>query len=261
MRFFLVLALLALSLGAGGLGATADEPLSHTVRWGESLLSIAHKYGVSANALVQANQLRNPNLVYAGQRLIIPGAVVTEYSTYTVQRGDNLTSIAARFGVSIWDLAARNNIRNTNLLFVGQTLVIPIKGTESPTPAPTVTATPTPSPTPTASSDVPVVQEELIIAAPARDADVTSPVTVTGWGRGFENSLAVDIFDENGETIGQGYVTIDAELGQIGPFTGTVEFTAPASAQMGRISVYSISPRDGAIEHLTSVSVNLQPGA
>ncbi|MHB1293478.1 MAG: LysM peptidoglycan-binding domain-containing protein [Anaerolineae bacterium] len=260
-RIVLVLALVALSLGLSGLGAAADEPLYHTVRWGETLSSIAHKYGVSVSALAEANALRNLNLVYAGQRLVIPGVVATEYTSYTVKRGDSLLSIAAKFGVSVRDLVARNNIRNSNLVFVGQTLIIPGTATTgaTATPTPTPAGSVTPTPTAAASSGIPTTQEAIIISSPAQDADVSSPVTVTGWGSGFENTLAVDILDENGETIGQGYVTIDAEVGQIGPFTGTVVFEAPASVQMGRISVYSISPRDGAIEHLTSVSVNLQP--
>ncbi len=98
-----------------------------------------------------------------------------------------------------------------------------------------------------------------MISSPASGANVSTPVTVTGYGSGFENSLAVDIVDEAGNVIGQGFVTINAEVGESGPFTGTVEFTAPSSAQTGRIAVYDISPRDGGIEHLNSVTVTLQP--
>jgi hypothetical protein len=84
-------------------------------------------------------------------------------------------------------------------------------------------------------------------------------VTVTGWGSGFENNLAVDVLDQSGSVIGQGNVMVDAEFGQVGPFTGTVTFTPPDSTQLGRVAVYTISPRDGAIEHLASVTVNLKP--
>ena len=52
---------------------------------------------------------------------------------------------------------------------------------------------------------------------------------------------------------------VDAEFGQVGPFSGVIEFTAPDEEQFGRIQVYGISPRDGAIEHLASVTVNLVP--
>lgn len=47
-------------------------------------------------------------------------------------------------------------------------------------------------------------------------------------------------------------------MGAIGSYSGVVTFTVPASTQPGRIQVYSQSPADGAIEHLTSVTVLLQ---
>jgi hypothetical protein len=156
-----------------------------------------------------------------------------------------LLSIAAYYHVNYWDIARLNGIWNVNLIFVGQKLRIP------------VAADATPTPTPTSESGAPTVQEAIIITAPAADAEITSPVTVTGWGSAFENTLAVDILDAEGNVIGQGYVTIDADAGAVGPFTGTVEFTAPTEAGQGRVSVYGISARDGAIEHLNSVTVNL----
>jgi len=88
---------------------------------------------------------------------------------------------------------------------------------------------------------------------------VSTPLTVTGYGKGFENNLAVDVLDEAGAVIGQGFVTVNAEFGQYGPFSGEVAFTAPATAQVGRVAVYRISPRDGAIEQLASVSIKLEP--
>jgi LysM repeat protein len=68
----------------------------------------------------------------------------TQVITYTVQPGDTLTKIAARFGVTVSALVALNHIENPNLIEVGQVLEIPESGT---TPAPT----PTPSPAPTAT--------------------------------------------------------------------------------------------------------------
>jgi len=113
--------------------------------------------------------------------------------------------------------------------------------------------------TPADDGSMPVVQEAILITAPAQGDELSSPVTVQGWGSAFENTLAVDILDANGTVIGQGYAMIDAEMGQTGPFTGTVGFEAPAAAELGRVAVYSVSARDGAIEHLSSVTVDLQP--
>jgi LysM repeat protein len=48
-------------------------PMIHVVRWGETVFSISRMYGISVWTLAYANGLPNPNYIYAGQRLIIPG--------------------------------------------------------------------------------------------------------------------------------------------------------------------------------------------
>ena len=262
--------------------AAADEPVYHTVQYGETVASIAGRYGVSVQSLVAANELESANVIYVGQRLVIPPAAPV-VATHIVQPGESLLTIGRRYGVSIWAIAERNNIRNVNLLFVGQRLVIPSGDepeptltptrtptpppTHTPTPTPTATATPTqpPTRTPTATATsaptaTPVwaAQEAIVIAEPAADARVTSPLTVTGWGSAFENSLALHVLDDEGRLIGQGFAVVDAEFGQFGPYEGTVAFQAPAGAEFGRVQVFRTSPRDGAIEHLASVSVRFR---
>ena len=236
--------LLSTMVGASAWGALAEEELFHTVKWGETLSSIARMYGVTVQTIVEANQLSSSNLIYEGQRLRIPTAA-GQYVVHIVAQGESLLTIAAKYGITVWDIAKRNSLWNINLIYVGQRLIIPGGGTGP---------TPTPLPTP------PQAREAIIISSPAADADVRSPITVTGWGSAFENSLAVDVLDASGITIAQGQATVEAEFGQYGPFTGTITIATPITVtQPGRIQVYSISPRDGAIEHLASVTVNLQP--
>jgi len=230
--------------------AADDGALYHTVVYGETLSSIARKYAVTVAALVDANGIADPNLIYTGQRLLIPETTEGEVTLHVVVVGESLLSIAARYGVSIWDIAERNNITNVNLIFVGQRLVIPTE-VDSSDEGDDVEAED--------EAEMPTVQEAIIISQPLASQDVTSPVTVTGWGSGFENTLAVDILDQFGAVIGQGYVIVDSEFGQMGAFSGVIEFVAPSEEQFGRIQVYGISPRDGAIEHLASVTVNLVP--
>lgn len=108
-----------------------DNPPSggvHVVRYGETLSGIAFRYGVTVNALVQANALVNPNRIYAGQRLQIPTGGTPDPrpgSYYTVRYGDTLSGIAWRYGTSVWSIAAANNIANPSLIWVGQRLYIP----------------------------------------------------------------------------------------------------------------------------------------
>jgi len=96
----------------------------HIVQRGETMYSIARRYGVSMWTIARANGITNPNHIYVGQRLVIPtrrpaGAV------HIVQPGEILTRIAQRYGVDVWTLAQANNITNLNRIYVGQRLVIP----------------------------------------------------------------------------------------------------------------------------------------
>lgn len=96
----------------------------YIVRRGDTLSNIAQRNGVSLQSLIRANpQISNPDLIFAGQRVAIPGGGEAGRS-YTVQRGDTLSGIAARFGVDYRDVARDNAIANPNLILPGQTLRI-----------------------------------------------------------------------------------------------------------------------------------------
>ena len=108
----------------------------HRVRSGETLFSIGRHYDVNPYWIAQANNLRNPNRIYSGQVLYIPsrgdgcnyGCDGPGSNRYRVRRGDTLTRIAYRFGVSPWAIARANRIYNLNHIYVGQLLYIPTDG-------------------------------------------------------------------------------------------------------------------------------------
>jgi len=82
-------------------------------------------------------------------------------------------------------------------------------------------------------------------------------VTIEGFsGPTFEQTLAVTVTDIDGTVLVMEPATIQADVGQAGPFTVTLEFTVPFD-EPGRISVYDISARDGGIVHLDSVPITL----
>jgi LysM repeat protein len=110
-----------------GVAAPSTEPGVHIVRQGETLKSIASLYGTTVDALARANGIVNPNYIWVGQRLTIPGAGATQSGgqTYVVQEGDTLSSIAVQFGTTAWAIAYANNLPNVNMIYVGQTLRIP----------------------------------------------------------------------------------------------------------------------------------------
>ncbi|EGO8408199.1 LysM peptidoglycan-binding domain-containing protein [Enterococcus faecalis] len=93
---------------------------THVVQYGETLSSIAYQYGTDYQTLAALNGLANPNLIYPGQVLKVNGSAIG--NVYTVQYGDNLSSIAAKLGTTYQTLAALNGLANPNLIYPGQTL-------------------------------------------------------------------------------------------------------------------------------------------
>lgn len=97
----------------------------YTVLKGDSLWSIANKFGITVDALKKANNL-NTNILQVGQRLTIPGYAPPELTTttYVVKKGDSLWSIATAFKVTVDALKKANNLTSTSLS-IGQVLKIP----------------------------------------------------------------------------------------------------------------------------------------
>ncbi|PHX67903.1 MAG: peptidoglycan-binding protein [Cyanobium sp. Baikal-G2] len=107
---------------------------SITVQPGDTLSDIADRQGVSLNQLMQANGITNPNMVVAGQKLVLPGSRrgaaaaaprALPTAPYTVKSGETLSEIADRFGTSTERLIQLNGISNPNLVVAGTRLAIP----------------------------------------------------------------------------------------------------------------------------------------
>lgn len=101
----------------------------YTIKRGDTLWGVARRYGTTVQNLVEWNNIQNPNLIYPGQRLILYGNFTSSnsnsnYSYYTVQRGDTLWGIARRYGTCPRRIARINGITNPNLIYVGQVLKI-----------------------------------------------------------------------------------------------------------------------------------------
>lgn len=107
----------------------------YTVVAGDTLYSIASRFGLSVDELKRLNNLTN-NTLTIGQQLIIKAedsnvpSNPENYITYTVQKGDSLWKIANNYGVSVQELIEFNNLGNTTLQ-IGQTLFIPIENNNS----------------------------------------------------------------------------------------------------------------------------------
>ena len=97
----------------------------YTVVSGDTLSGIASKYGTTYQKLAEYNGISNPNLIYPGQKIKIPsssGNYEYKQTYYTIQSGDNLTKIASKFGTTVNQLVAWNNIANPNLIYAGKSI-------------------------------------------------------------------------------------------------------------------------------------------
>lgn len=108
---------------AGGAWAAG----THIVSKGETVDSIARKRGVTREAIIQYNALRQPDVLAVGQLLRIPDAPNAP-NKYIVKSGDTLSSIASDHNVGALALANQNRLEDPDNLVAGQVLEIPAAG-------------------------------------------------------------------------------------------------------------------------------------
>ena len=107
----------------------------HTVRRGETLSEIALRYGTTVRALRAANGWVRPTRLRVGQRLHIPGSTAAasdgslaarapRVRYHRVRRGETLSHIARRYGVTVRQLQAWNGLGRSSLIRAGQRLRI-----------------------------------------------------------------------------------------------------------------------------------------
>ncbi len=98
-----------------------ENTISYTVQKGDSLYSIARKYNTTIDRIKDLNNLTT-KLLSIGQVLLIPTDTNLE-TTYTVQKGDSLYSIAKKYNTTVNRLKQLNNL-TSNLLSIGQILIV-----------------------------------------------------------------------------------------------------------------------------------------
>lgn len=161
-----------------------SDRVVYIVQRGDTLARIAVRFGTTVSILAAENNIVNVDLIFVGQRLLVPGqasptgtpaasvtplptaaatlaatstiaptATIQAGRTYVVQVGDTLAKIAVRFNVTLAQLLALNPLENPNIILPGQVIVLPATATEpaiTPT-SPSSTAVPLPTATPVTS--------------------------------------------------------------------------------------------------------------
>ncbi|MGE5553361.1 MAG: polysaccharide deacetylase family protein [Betaproteobacteria bacterium] len=98
----------------------------YIVRPGDTLYAIAAAHNTTVSELVRLNAIRDPNLIYPGQRIILPaapGGVIR----YTIAPGDTFYALAGRFGTTVETITRANPGVNPYNLQVGQQILIPAR--------------------------------------------------------------------------------------------------------------------------------------
>lgn len=161
---------------------------TYTVQKGDTLSGIAQKFGTKTKTLINMNNLSDPNRLYVGQEINVPGgsqkksssstksgssSAIKRGGTYEIQKGDSLSKIASRAGVSVSDLKAVNNMTDDKI-FAGEKLVIPSYGKvpSSSSSASTAKSTPkkatvTPKKTATPEPVIPEMETAPVVGEPA----------------------------------------------------------------------------------------------
>jgi LysM repeat protein len=223
--------------------APAGFSCVYVVRPGDNLFRIALHFGMSTYALTWVNGITNPNFIFGGMVLRVPcGGTLPPppsniCSVYTVQRGDWLTTIAARFGVSWTSIAALNHLVNPSLIFPGMRLAIPCT---------TGTA------------------RTIKITAPSNGQAICSPVTTGGSVTltPFEATLRGRVYNAQGVVVGETAIHVNAEAGQPGNFSGQITFdtTRVTGASAGRVELADLSAKDGSVLASASAPVTFSCG-
>lgn len=151
-RKSLIFVLLAVLFSALPFSARA-QGITHTVSAGETVMSIAQRYDVDMQDLIELNNLADPSMIDVGQKLLIPDNTLTTPSavptepvptaiptptpivTHRVAANETLAQIAKAYGITVRALAETNQIQQLGDVQPGQQLIIPL---DAVTPAPTL---------------------------------------------------------------------------------------------------------------------------
>ncbi len=113
----------------------ADAPMTYTVVGGDTVSSIAGRYGLATASVLALNGLGWKSIIFPGQQLKLSnsgpvpiadaGGDTAAVTKYTIRSGDTVGAIAAKFGVATQTLLSANGLGWSSIIYPGQTITIP----------------------------------------------------------------------------------------------------------------------------------------
>ncbi|HWM33710.1 MAG: LysM peptidoglycan-binding domain-containing protein [Actinomycetota bacterium] len=225
---------------------TVAVPRSYVVKAGDTVSGIAARYGLSTASVLALNGLGWKSLIFPGQTLKLTGAASTPAAptsstvgsrpaTYTIKRGDTISGIASRYGLSTATLLTLNGLSRTSIIYPGQSIKlsgssIAITPVSSVTPAPPAD----PPSTPPTSAPAPVIDNTYTIKSGDTVTSIAARFGVTVDAILAANGLSRSSIIYAGRTLTIPGVVSAQDGSKITPLTAEMATNARIIIQVGR---------------------------